>query len=183
MYVCFIYLSYYIFLIFIFKDNEKSRDIIIEQKYHKNIIGQKGGKVREIRDKFSEVLISFPEADAKSEVVTLRGPREDVDQCYNYLKKLVSELVVSSYRLEVPIFKRFHGNIIGKNGAIIKGIKEETGTTIDIPAENSSSDVIVITGHKDKVHLARDKILKIQDSFVSVNSLFFNYYIYFKKII
>lgn len=149
-------------------DNEKARDIIIEQRFHKNIIGQKGEKVREIREKFAEVQISFPEAGAKSDVVTLRGPKDDVDKCFAYLKKMANELALSSYKADVPIFKRFHGNIIGRNGANIKKIKEETGVTIDIPAENSNSDIIVLTGYKEKVHKARDMIMAIQNELANI---------------
>ncbi|XP_066928162.1 vigilin-like [Clytia hemisphaerica] len=149
-------------------DNEKSRDIIIENKLHKNIIGQKGDKVREIREKFPDVQISFPDADKKSDVVTLRGPKEDVDKCFNHMKKLVTELVASSYKCEVPIMKRFHGNVIGRAGANIKKIKEETGTQIDIPAENSTSDVIIVTGHKAQAEKARDMILKIQNELANI---------------
>jgi len=151
-------------------ENEKSRDIIIEHRFHKNIIGQKGEKVREIRDKFAEVQISFPEAGKKSDVVTLRGPRVDVDNCFNFLKKMATDLVVSNYRVEVPIFKRFHGNVIGRNGANIKKIKEETGTTIDIPAENSDSDIIVVTGIKEKAHKAKEMILAIQSELANIVS-------------
>lgn len=86
-------------------DNEKSRDIIIEHKFHKNIIGQKGEKVREIRDMFPEVQISFPDTGAKSDIVTLRGPKEDVDKCYEYMKKLTEQLVASSYKLEYLFLK------------------------------------------------------------------------------
>ena len=117
--------------------------------------------------------ISFPEADKKSDIVTLRGPKDDVDKCYNFLKKLVVDLIASNYRVEVPIFKRFHGNIIGRNGANIKKIKEETNTTIDIPAENSDSDVIVIVGYKDKAEKARDLIIAIQSELVFIFCLFF----------
>jgi len=149
-------------------DNEKSRDIIIEHKFHKNIIGQKGEKVREIRDMFSEVQISFPETNAKSDIVTLRGPKDDVDKCYEYMKKLASELVASSYKLGIPIFKRFHGNIIGRAGANIRKIKEETNTVIDIPAENSDSDVIYITGYKEDAERARDMILATQNELANI---------------
>lgn len=62
--------------------------------------------------------------------------------------------------------KRFHGNIIGKSGANIKKIKEETGTQIDIPAENSGSDIIVVTGYKAQAEKARDMILKVQNELV-----------------
>jgi len=149
-------------------ENEKSRDIIIEHRLHKNIIGQKGDKVREIREKFQQVQISFPEAGKKSDVVTLRGPKDDVDNCFNHMKKLVSELIAASFRLEVPIMKRFHGNVIGRSGANIKRIKEETNTQIDIPAENSTSDLIIVTGHKAQAEKARDMILKIQSELANI---------------
>ncbi len=38
-------------------ENEKSRDILIEQRFHRTMIGQAGGKIREIRDKFNQVII------------------------------------------------------------------------------------------------------------------------------
>jgi len=151
-------------------DNEKSRDIIIDHKYHKNIIGQKGEKVREIRDRFSEVQISFPESDAKSDIVTLRGPKDDVDKCYEYMKKLSTDLVASSFKLGVPILKKFHGNVIGRSGANIKKIKEETNTVIDIPAENSDSDVIYITGHKKDAEKARDMILAVEKDLANIET-------------
>jgi len=151
-------------------DNEKSRDIIIDHKFHKNIIGQKGEKVREIREQYPEVQISFPETDAKSDVVTLRGPKDDVDKCYEHLKKVSTELVASSYKLGIPIHKRFHGNIIGRSGANIRKIKEETNTVIDIPAENSDSDVIYITGYKEEAEKARDMILAIAGELANITT-------------
>lgn len=47
-------------------ENERERDINIEHRFHKNIIGAKGEKIREIRDMFNQVcakfLISFQES-------------------------------------------------------------------------------------------------------------------------
>jgi len=75
------------------QENERSKDLIIEQKFHKQIIGAKGEKIREIRDRFNGVLISFPEPGEKKDVVSLRGPKEDVEQCASYMKKFAAELV------------------------------------------------------------------------------------------
>ncbi len=36
-------------------ENEKEKDILIEHRFHKNIIGAKGEKIREIRDMFNQV--------------------------------------------------------------------------------------------------------------------------------
>uniref|UniRef100_A0A8C5PC31 Vigilin n=1 Tax=Leptobrachium leishanense TaxID=445787 RepID=A0A8C5PC31_9ANUR len=101
-------------------ENERTKDLIIDQKFHRTIIGQKGERIREIRDKFPEVIINFPDPNQKSDIVQLRGPKNEVEKCTKYLHKMVSEMVENSYSISVPIFKQFHKNIIGKGGANIK---------------------------------------------------------------
>ena len=78
-----------------YQENEKSRDIIIEQRFHKSMIGAAGGKIKEIRDKFNQVQITFPDPARKSDVVSLRGPKADVDKCYKYLGQLNQDMVSS----------------------------------------------------------------------------------------
>lgn len=151
-------------------ENEREKDIIIEHRFHKNIIGAKGEKIREIREMFNQVQIVFPDSSEKSDVVKIRGPKQDVDAAYKHLQKLYKELLESSHSAKVPIFKEFHKNIIGKGGSTIRKIREETSTRIDLPPEGSDSDMIVITGRKSDVEKARDRILKIQSELVSIIS-------------
>ena len=40
-------------------ENEREKDIIIEHRFHKNIIGAKGERIREIRDKCNSVRSWF----------------------------------------------------------------------------------------------------------------------------
>ncbi|XP_076856033.1 vigilin isoform X2 [Brachyhypopomus gauderio] len=143
-------------------ENERTKDVIIEQKFHRTIIGQKGEKIKDVREKFPEVIINFPDQSQKSDIVQLRGPKNEVEKCAKFLQKLLTELVESSYSISVPVFKQFHKNIIGKGGANIKKIREETHTKIDLPTENSDSEMIVITGKKGSCEAARDWILSIQ---------------------
>uniref|UniRef100_A0A3P9J0E9 Vigilin n=1 Tax=Oryzias latipes TaxID=8090 RepID=A0A3P9J0E9_ORYLA len=143
-------------------ENERTKDLIVEQKFHRTIIGQKGEKIKEVRDKFPEVIINFPDPSQKSDIVQLRGPKNEVEKCAKFLQKIIAELIENSYSLSVPIFKQFHKNIIGKGGANIKKIREETNTKIDLPTENSNSEMIVITGKKVNCEAARDRILAIQ---------------------
>lgn len=42
---------------FSFQENERTKDLIVEQKFHRTIIGQKGEKIKEVRDKFPEVSL------------------------------------------------------------------------------------------------------------------------------
>jgi len=149
-------------------ENERARDILIEQRFHKTIIGAKGQSIKDIRELFNEVQISVPDPSKKSDVVQIRGPKDDVDRCYKYLQKLHQELKESNYQASVHIFKQFHKNIIGKGGATIREIRAETDTKIDIPAENSETDVIVITGKKSNVETAKSRIEKIQKELANI---------------
>ncbi|KAK6323238.1 hypothetical protein J4Q44_G00055770 [Coregonus suidteri] len=149
-------------------ENELTKDLIVEQKFHRTIIGQKGEKIKEVRDKFPEVMINFPDPAQKSDIVQLRGPKNEVEKCAKFLAKLIADLIENSFSLSVPIFKQFHKNIIGKGGANIKKIREETTTKIDLPTENSNSEMIVITGRKNHCEAARDKILAIQRELANI---------------
>ena len=42
---------------------------------------------------FVQVNISFPDANLKSDIVNLRGPKNEVEKCYKYLKQIADELV------------------------------------------------------------------------------------------
>uniref|UniRef100_A0A8C2ZQ80 High density lipoprotein-binding protein n=1 Tax=Cyclopterus lumpus TaxID=8103 RepID=A0A8C2ZQ80_CYCLU len=149
-------------------ENERTKDLIVEQKLHRSIIGQKGEKIKEVRDKFPEVIINFPDPSQKSDIVQLRGPKNEVEKCGKFLQKIIADLIENSFSLSVPIFKQFHKNIIGKGGANIKKIREETNTKIDLPTENSNSEMIVITGKKSNCEAARDRILSIQRELANI---------------
>uniref|UniRef100_A0A3B4VK32 Vigilin n=1 Tax=Seriola dumerili TaxID=41447 RepID=A0A3B4VK32_SERDU len=152
-------------------ENERTKDLIIEQRFHRAIIGQKGEKIKEVRDKFPEVIINFPDPAQKSDIVQLRGPRTEVEKCSKFMQKIVAEMVENSFSVSVPIFKQFHRNIIGKGGSNIKKIREETNTKIDLPAENSNSEMIVITGKKANCEAARNRILAIQKELANITEI------------
>ncbi|XP_060710802.1 vigilin-like isoform X1 [Hemiscyllium ocellatum] len=152
-------------------ENERTKDLIIEQRLHRSIIGQKGEKIKEVRDKFPEVIINFPDPVQKSDIVQLRGPKNEVEKCGKFLQKVIADLIENSYSVSIPIFKQFHKNIIGKGGANIKKIREETNTKIDLPTENSNSEVILITGKKVNCEAARDRILAIQRELANIKEV------------
>ena len=72
---------------------KRPRDILIDWRFHKAIIGPQGSKIREIRDKFNQVQISFPDSSKQSDVVSLRGLKNEVDKCYKYLQQIAQEVV------------------------------------------------------------------------------------------
>merc|ERR1719208_495141 len=151
-------------------ENEKEKDMIIENRFHRQLIGPKGENIEKIRKDYANVQISFPDLGDKSDIVKLRGPKKDVDQCSQFFNKIVKEMQESSFQVKVPIFKQFHKFIIGKGGANIRRIRDETDTRIDLPDSGSDSDMITITGKKANVNKAVTEIQKIQNEMANITS-------------
>ena len=71
----------------------KVRDIMIDHRIHRVMIGQNGEKIKEIRLKYPDVAVNFPDIKQKSNRVALRGPKKEVDACYKYMEVVYQELV------------------------------------------------------------------------------------------
>ncbi|KAM9576887.1 LOW QUALITY PROTEIN: vigilin-like [Trichechus inunguis] len=150
-------------------ENEQSKDLIIEQRFHRTVIGRKGERIRDICKKFPEVMINFPDP-AKSDIVQLRGPKYELEQCTKYLDNVVTDLVENSYSITIPVFKKLHKNIIGKGGANIK-ICAASNTKIHLPSASSSSENIVIIGKRENCKVAYNCILSIQKDIANISEV------------
>ncbi|XP_076306465.1 vigilin-like [Tachypleus tridentatus] len=144
-------------------ENETTRELLIEQRFHGNIIGAKGENIKDIRDRFNQVNINFPEQGIKSDKVIIRGPKEDVENCYRYLSQLNRELLANNHLVEFQVYRQFFKYIIGKGRSIIRKIQAETETKIEIPPDNSDSVTFVITGRKENALAAKEQILSLQN--------------------
>ena len=148
-------------------ENERSKDIIIESRYHSTLIGRNGKNLNEIRAKFNDIQISIPREEEKSDVVTIRGDKLEVEKCFKYLQQLCKEMQENGYQEELHIFKEFHRILVGKQGAFIRRIRDETKTRIDVPAADNedANAAITITGKRENVLKARklleDKIKEL----------------------
>ena len=67
--------------------------------------------------------------------------------------------------MKIP--KEHHGVIMGKQGARIKQIEQDTNTKISVPQVEDRSDLIKITGNKEDCDMAKDEIQSISDDLVS----------------
>lgn len=79
--------------------DERAKDIIIDQKFHSNLIGKGGKTLNEIRAKFNDIQINIPAAAEKSDVVTIRGNKNDVEKCFKYLQQLVKDMHEANYKV------------------------------------------------------------------------------------
>ncbi|KAF1764887.1 hypothetical protein GCK72_004838 [Caenorhabditis remanei] len=150
-------------------ENEKSRDIIIPQRLHKLIIGTKGSGVQTIRDAHPNVSVVFPDAKSKSDVVNIRGDKSEVDVVYKKLTTISKEFAENNYQQTVAIFKEFLKHIVGKGGATIRKLRDETETRIDLPESGSDDGKIIVTGKQANVEKAVAQLNKIQEELANVS--------------
>jgi exosome complex RNA-binding protein Rrp4 len=149
-------------------ENEKSRDIIIEQRFHGQLIGKHGENINKWRQEFPSVTISFPDAMVKSDLVNLRGDKKEVDNLFTVMTKLQKELQESNYQENVSIFKEYYKHIIGKGGVNINKIRDETNTRIELPTQGSTDNRLTVIGKQANVEKAIEKLNKIQSELASV---------------
>ena len=86
-------------------ENMYNKDVLIEQKYHSNLIGKAGKNLNEIRAKFNDVQIHIPSAEEKSDVVRIRGAKSDVEKCFKHLQQFAKDMAESNYQEELQIVK------------------------------------------------------------------------------
>jgi len=137
------------------------------------IIGPKGEKIREIRNQFNQVIINIPDPAQKSDVVKLRGPKEDVDACAKFLQKMAKTLLEDNFQIKVPIFKQFLKFVIGRGGSNINKIIAETGVRIDVNNSNGegTQDEILLTGKKENCEKAQAKIKEIESEMANITEM------------
>ena len=63
--------------------DEATDFIILNRRFHRQLIGTGGENVRKLRDEFPNVQISIPGGDEKSDKITLRGPSKELAAAVN----------------------------------------------------------------------------------------------------
>ncbi|CAG0883419.1 unnamed protein product [Cyprideis torosa] len=147
--------------------SEVEMPVHIDHRFHGMVIGTKGEKIREIREKFNNVIISFPEPNSRSNIIHVRGAKPDVQACVRYLKAYGEEIADNNYISTVPVFEGFNELIVEKRQEMRK-IRDELGVRVNLPTKGSSENVVTITGKRANVIKAVEMINKIQDELGSI---------------
>lgn len=98
---------------------------------HKFIIGRKGASIRKITQDLPKVHVEFTENRIKIE-----GPPEEVEKAQNELEIVTKDFVNKLTFVEMNVDPKFYKHIIGKSGANVNRLKEETGVVINIDDAN-----------------------------------------------
>lgn len=149
--------------------NLRTLDLIVPHRLHSLIIGSGGTGIKEILKHVAdkEFTIDFP-SKADSDIIVIKGDKKDVDKVEKLLKTRVKTLQEENFEIRIPVFKQFHKNIIGRNGATITQLKKDTNTRITVPSESADSDCIVVVGRQKDCETAQVRILAIQSEMANI---------------
>eukprot|EP00123_Amoebidium_parasiticum_P017972 comp24051_c0_seq1/m.43173 comp24051_c0_seq1/g.43173 ORF comp24051_c0_seq1/g.43173 comp24051_c0_seq1/m.43173 type:complete len:1290 (-) comp24051_c0_seq1:407-4276(-) len=138
-------------------------EVPIEHRLHAQIIGPKGALVRSIAQDCNNVLIDFPkEGAAKQDVVTIRGPHDDVDKAKKLLLQLATEKALTNHVEELVVSNDMFGYLIGKGGVNKRKIQDECSVRILFPNKSDEdSNTVTIIGRKSDTAKAKLALLEL----------------------
>ncbi|KAH8601195.1 hypothetical protein B0O99DRAFT_589266 [Bisporella sp. PMI_857] len=163
--------------------DETTHTLIIDPKYHRELIGREGNQIHKLQNKY-KVQIQFPRSarpvkddqsngDAASESgrkgnrkdqapneVIIKGPKKGADDTRGELLDLVQYLQDNSFSATVSVQQSQIPSLIGQGGKLMDELRATTGARIDVPnakdAKDSSGNVdIQIKGTKAEVAQAK----------------------------
>ncbi|THG99164.1 hypothetical protein EW145_g7314 [Phellinidium pouzarii] len=155
--------------------DETSEVLKIPAQYHPSLIGQSGKYVIRLEDKYA-VKIIFPRESAensegktreslKSDEVLIKGGRKGVAQAKSEIVEAVEFEKESNNTVKFTVPTKSVARILGRGGASINEIKDETGAQIDVDrsSDDSQSTNITCRGTKKAIAAAKATIVAIAD--------------------
>ncbi|XP_008470971.1 vigilin-like [Diaphorina citri] len=113
---------------------------------HKYIIGRKGAEIRQItQDMEKSVHVEFVD-----DTIKIEGPKEEVEKVKKSLEVKAKDLTNKLRFIEMQVDPKHYKHIIGKNGANVNKLKNETETVINI-TEVEGKNIIRIEGNQQGV--------------------------------
>ncbi|KAI6110629.1 hypothetical protein EDD16DRAFT_1239358 [Pisolithus croceorrhizus] len=152
--------------------DETTETLKIPTQYHASLIGQNGKYVVRLEDNY-DVKINFPrqsgdngegKRELKADEVVIRGGKKGVALAKNELLEALDFEKETNNTLKFLVPGRAIARILGRGGATINEIKDETGAQLDIErsTEDKTADAYVTArGTKDAINAAKTAILAI----------------------
>lgn len=154
--------------------DETSEVLKIPSQYHSSLIGQGGKYAIRLEEKYS-VKITFPRQSPengegktreqlKPDEVLVKGGKKGVAGAKSELLEAVEFEKESNNVIKFTILTRTVSRVLGKNGASINEIKNNTDTQIDVDTpKDSDTTNITVRGTKKAIAAAKEAILAIAD--------------------
>ncbi len=91
--------------------------------------------------------------------MTIRGPKDDVEKARQMLQAMANEKQLSNMSAEVRARPEHHKFLIGRHGANVQAIRDQTGARIIFPGDKDQDrEIITILGTKEAVAAAKAEL-------------------------
>lgn len=155
--------------------DETTTTIKIPAHLHASMIGQGGKYVSRLQDTYA-VRINFPRdaaaangengrarTEQKPDEVIIKGGKKGVEQAKQELVELLAYEQENNNVAEVPVSSKAIPRILGKAGANVNQLREDTGAQVDVDRDDDDKDVTTIRlrGTKQAIASAKSAILAI----------------------
>ncbi|KAF8628885.1 hypothetical protein AX15_003671 [Amanita polypyramis BW_CC] len=153
--------------------DETSEILKIPNQYHASLIGQNGKYVIRLEENYG-VKITFPRSTSengegrtreqlKPDEVLVKGGKKGVASAKSELLEALEVEKESNHVLKFTIPTRSVARVLGKSGAQINEVKENTGAQIDIDKDLDRGEAtnVTVRGTKDAISAAKAEILAI----------------------
>ena len=149
-------------------DDSVTKNIEIEKKHHRALIGPSGSILRQIvidaggADDRRELArtVQFPRDGAESNKVKVEGRKAVVDKIIERMLQIVAENE-SRVTETIDVPQSQHRHLIGRGGDAKLALQSKFKVNLDIPNRDSGKTNVKITGKPEDVEAAKAHILEI----------------------
>lgn len=138
---------------------QASKTVIIPKEHHRWILGKKGDRLKEL-ERSTATKINVPNIGEESDNITISGTKEGIEKAEHEIRTMSDEQSKKA-KEHISVPKMYHPFILGPFNENLTKMTEETGARINVPPQSVMKDEIIITGEKDGVFAARNKIEQI----------------------
>ncbi|RXK40531.1 hypothetical protein M231_02183 [Tremella mesenterica] len=143
-------------------EDETTEVVVIKRAIQPALIGAGGKYAVRLEEKYG-VKLSFPrdKDSPKPDEVTIRGGRKGVAAVKAELLEAAAFEAESRQTLTFTIPSKAVAQVVGKGGATINGIKDETGAMIDIDKKGDGETSVTVKGDKQAIAAAKKAVLAV----------------------
>nr|POF20132.1 vigilin 1 [Quercus suber] len=152
-------------------DNTVTRNLDVERRHHRVIIGGQGATLHRIiveaggpsETRLHNRMVRFPKSDAEGNSIRIEGEGAVVDKIVAQIQALVKDQESQTTEiLEVKPEK--HRHLIGRQGEARRNLESQFSVSINVPRQNETGpqrSQVRISGQPDAVEKAKAHILEI----------------------
>ncbi|KAF2485657.1 RNA-binding G protein effector of mating response pathway [Neohortaea acidophila] len=152
-------------------DNTVTRQLEVDRRHHRLIIGPGGTTLRNIINqaggpedvRLHNRMVRFPRADAEGNTVRIEGQRTVVDQICTAIEALVAQHESQTNDV-VEVKPEKHRLLIGRGGEIRRQLEQQFNVSINVPRQNESGpqrSQVRIAGQPGDVEKAKAHVLEL----------------------